>query len=52
MSISLKTLKPRNLLVARALFRNAGAHRSGAGARRQRARQEMRRELDHLRSSP
>ena len=52
MTIHLKTAKPRNPFVAAALRRAAGAHRPGAGARRQQARQALRREIDRLRDSP
>lgn len=52
MSMSLKTPKPRNPFVAAALRRAAGAHRRGTGARRQQARQDLRREIDRLRTSP
>ena len=52
MTMHLKTAKPRNPFVAAALRRAAGAHRPGAGARRQQARQALRREIDRLRDSP
>ncbi len=52
MKLSLKTPKPRNPFVVAALRRGAGSHQLGAGARRQRARQALRDELDRLRSSP
>jgi hypothetical protein len=50
MKLTLKTLKPRNPLVAPSLRRRAGAHRSGA--ERQQARQALRAELDRLRQGP
>ena len=49
MKITLKTLKPRNPLVAAARQRLAGAHRRSASAERQRARSVLRRELQHER---
>lgn len=52
MKLSLKTTKPRNPFVAAALRRAAGSHQLAGGARRQRARQALRQELDRLRSSP
>jgi hypothetical protein len=44
----LKTEKPRNPLVATSLMRRAGAHRPGGGALRQRAKQVLRLEFEHL----
>lgn len=52
MTTSLKTRKPRNPFVAAALRRAAGAHRPGAGARRQQARMALRQEIERLRHSP
>ena len=49
--ISLKTLKPRNPLVAACRLRRAGAHRAGNGARRQQAQSALRAELDRLRQT-
>ncbi|MFT3819369.1 MAG: hypothetical protein QM750_17320 [Rubrivivax sp.] len=46
--ISLKTLKPRNPLVAAGRMRHAGAHRRGAGGERQDARRGLQRELADL----
>lgn len=48
MKLILKTVKPRNPFVAASLRRNAGAHRSGAGARRQQAERALRKEVNHL----
>ncbi|MCW5632420.1 MAG: hypothetical protein KIT17_03720 [Rubrivivax sp.] len=48
MKLIVKTLKPRNPLVAASLKRKAGAHRASDGARRQRAAAALRRELQHL----
>lgn len=52
MKFTVKTLKPRNPLVAATRLRRAGAHRSGIGARRQQAGRELRLELERLRPSP
>lgn len=52
MKLTLKTLKPRNPLVAPSLQRRAGAHRLAAGAVRQQARRALRGELERLRESP
>ena len=49
MTITLTARKPRNPLVAAGLRRRAGAHRRTASAERQRARQALRRELQHER---
>jgi hypothetical protein len=43
-----KTLKPRNPLVASGLMRKAGAHRHSGGAQRQQAKQALRLEFEHL----
>jgi hypothetical protein len=40
--------KPRNPLVAPALRRRAGSHRSSGKALRQQSRQTLRRELSHV----
>ena len=45
MKITLKTAKPRNPYVAASLRRQAGSHRPQPGARRQQARQALRREV-------
>lgn len=52
MKLILKTLKPRNPLVAPCLRRLAGAHRAGIGACRQQARRALRQEIERLRPSP
>lgn len=52
MKLSLKTLKPRNPLVAPSLQRKAGSHRPSGGASRQQARGALRREIERLRPSP
>lgn len=52
MKITLKTLKPRNPLVASARFRRAGSHRSGSRAMRQECRRALQRELDRMKPSP
>jgi hypothetical protein len=44
----LKTIPPRNPLVAAARFRQAGRHGAGPGAERRGHRQALRRELDRL----
>ena len=51
-SLILKTLKPRNPLVALARKRNAGSHRAGTGAQRQQAARGLRQEIERLRPSP
>lgn len=48
MKLIVKTAKPRNPFVAASLRRNAGAHRKGASALRQRSGRELQRELQHL----
>jgi hypothetical protein len=45
MKITVATPKPRNPFVAAALRRNAGSHRKTHGAMRQRAAQDLKREL-------
>lgn len=52
MKINLPQRKPRNPLVAPAHLRLAGAHRTGSGAQRQRARHALRRELLQMTHSP
>jgi hypothetical protein len=52
MKLTLKTTKPRNPFVMAAVRRNAGAHRSGSGARRQQDRRALRQEIERLRPSP
>jgi len=49
-SLAVQTPKPRNPLVAAALFRRAGAHLAGGSAMRQQARRELERELDPRRT--
>ena len=48
-TIHIKSLKPRNPLVAACHLRLAGSHRAGNGARRQQAKRALRVELDRLR---
>lgn len=48
MKMTLKTLKPRNPFVLAGLRRHAGAHRPGAGARRQQAERAVRQETRQL----
>jgi hypothetical protein len=57
MKLNLKTLKPRNPFVAASLRRSAGAHRPGAGSRRQQAERAVRQEVSlmegrHRRPTP
>lgn len=52
MKFIVKTLKPRNPLVAASRQRLAGSHRAGDGSRRQQAGRELRLEIDRLRPSP
>jgi hypothetical protein len=52
MKLTVKTLKPRNPLVAASHRRLAGAHRTSAGARRQQAERALRQDIDRLRLSP
>lgn len=51
-SITLPVAKPRNPLVAPALHRQAGAHRSGTGSRRQQDQADLRREVREWHSPP
>lgn len=48
MKLIVKSLKPRNRLVAAALLRKAGLHRVSGRSDRQVARLVLRRELDRL----
>ncbi len=48
MKITLKTLKPRNPLVAAARFRRAGMHGAGGRLSRQQAGHALRRELTQM----
>jgi hypothetical protein len=48
MKIAMSCAKPRNPLVAAALFRRAGTHRPTGKSQRQAARAAMRRELAAL----
>ncbi|MFT3953624.1 MAG: hypothetical protein QM722_04235 [Piscinibacter sp.] len=48
MKITLKTLKPRNPLVAAARFRRAGMHGAGSRPSRQQGRHALRRELTQM----
>ena len=52
MKITVKTLKPRNPLVAPAQFRRAGTHRPDSRFARRRAERELRIELQRLKHSP
>jgi hypothetical protein len=45
-TITLPRLQPRNPFAQAARMRQAGTHRSGNGALRQRARRELQRDLD------
>ena len=47
-TLILKSLKPRNPLVRASHMRKAGAHQLSGGALRQRARQALRLEFEHL----
>ena len=46
MKITVNTPKPRNPLVAHALFRRAGSHRPGGRMQRRHGARELRRELN------
>ncbi len=48
MKITFNTFKPRNPLVAHALFRRAGRHRPGGRAMRQQAGRSLKRELNQM----
>jgi hypothetical protein len=52
MKITVKTLKPRNPLVAPARFRHAGSHEAGSRSQRRLAGRALRQELDRLKHSP
>ena len=52
MKIAVKTLKPRNPLVAPAHFRRAGTHQPGARFMRQEGRRALQRELSQMKHSP
>jgi len=52
MKITLKTLKPRNPLVALARFRRAGSHRPGSRPLRRDEQRALQRELDRMKHSP
>jgi hypothetical protein len=52
MKLILNTPKPRNPLVVPSMRRAAGSHAAGSGTRRQHARRELQRELQHLKRSP
>jgi hypothetical protein len=48
MKITLKPCKPRNPLIAAALFRRAGSHQPRQATLRQRSGRALRRELEQL----
>lgn len=48
MTITLPSARPRNPFACAARQRLAGAHRPGTGALRQRARRELKRDLDAM----
>ena len=50
--ITLERLKPRNPLVAAALFRRAGSHRTERRTERRKAEQALRAELKHVKHGP
>lgn len=52
MKITIKTLKPRNPLVAASRRRLAGPHRQATGAQRRQAKTGLRQEVARLRRSP
>ena len=52
MKITVKTLKPRNPLVAPAQFRRAGTHRPDRRFARRAGEQALRSELQRLKHSP
>ena len=52
MKLHIKSTKPRNPFVVASLWRAAGSHRPGDGARRQQAERALRQEVQRLRPSP
>ena len=52
MKFTVKTIKPRNPLVAASRMRRAGSHRPSPAACRQQAARELRLETERLRPSP
>jgi len=52
MKIAVKTLKPRNPLVAPAHFRRAGSHRPGPRFSRQEGQRALQREMKQMTHSP
>ncbi len=52
MKIAVKTLKPRNPLVAPAHFRRAGSHRPGPRVSRQEGQRALQREMKQMTHSP
>lgn len=52
MQFTVKTLKPRNPLVAAGLRRRAGSHRRSGGALRQQQNNALRRDVHRLQDSP
>ena len=52
MKITVKTLKPRNPLVAPAHFRRAGTHQTGSRFTRREGQRALQRELDRMKQSP
>ncbi len=48
MKFAVKTLKPRNPLVAPAHFRRAGSHRPGSRLQRQEGQRALQRELKQM----
>ena len=52
MKITIKTLKPRNPLVALARFRRAGAHQTVGRVARRAEQRALQRELDRMKQSP
>jgi hypothetical protein len=52
MKITVKTLKPRNPLVAPAHFRRAGSHRAGSRLVRQEGQRALQRELKQMTHIP
>ena len=52
MKLTVRTLKPRNPLVALARRRRAGSHRPDAGSQRQQSNRALKREVDRMKPSP